>query len=165
MSNESTVNLCTMDISKAFDKLNQHCLLLKLAKRRIPINFLLILELWFTNIFAKVKWGNSVSRFFRLISGIRQGGILSPIFFAIYIDNIVSEIARSNLGCYIKGFFAGVWLYADDVILLSASVSELQSMIDICVRELDNIDLCLNVKNATACVLVGVSMRVVNDCL
>ena len=154
VSNESTVNVCTMDISKAFDKINQHCLLLKLAERRIPINFLLILELWFTNIFIKVKWGNSVSRFFRLISGIRQGGILSPILFAIYVDNVVSEMARSKLGCYIKGFFAGVWLYADDVVLLSASVSELQLMIDICVRELDKIDLCLNVQKCN-CLRIG----------
>ena len=51
------------------------------------------------------------------------------------------------------------------MILLSASVSELQLMIDICVREFDKIDLCLNVKNAISCVLVGGLMYVVHDCL
>ena len=34
VKNESTVNICALDISKAFDKINQHCLLLQLSERR-----------------------------------------------------------------------------------------------------------------------------------
>ena len=66
VKNDSTVNICALDISKAFDKINQHCLLLQLSERRLPVNFLLLFELWFTNIFIKVKWCDSVSRFYRL---------------------------------------------------------------------------------------------------
>jgi hypothetical protein len=154
VKNESTVNICALDISKAFDKINQHCLLLQLSERRLPVEFLLLFELWFTNIFIKVKWCDSVSRFYRLKSGIRQGGILSPIFFAIYVDKIVSKLAQSGLGCYVKGFFSGMWLYADDVVLLSASVSHLQTMIQLCISEFDNLDLCVNVRKSN-CIRIG----------
>ena len=36
----STANLCTIDLSKAFDKVNLHALFIKLMKRRIPIKLL-----------------------------------------------------------------------------------------------------------------------------
>ncbi len=57
---------------------------------------------------------------------MRQGGVLSPLFFAIYVDDVISEINDSNLGCCVRGIHCGIWLYADDIILLSPSVSELQ---------------------------------------
>ena len=89
-----------------------------------------------------------------LRSGIRQGGILSPIFFAIYIDKLVSKLVQSGLGCYVKGFFSGMWLYADDVVLLSASVSQLQTMIRLCISHFDDLDLCVNVRKSN-CIRIG----------
>ena len=154
MSNGSTVNICALDISKAFDKINAHCLLLKLMKRRIPINFIVIFERWFNSIFVKVRWGQSLSSFYRFLSGIRQGGILSPCLFSIYIDDVISQIQDKKLGCFVHGLFCGIWLYADDIVLVSASVTELQCMIDICVSEIQNIDLSINVSKSK-CVRIG----------
>ena len=81
VSNDSTVNICTLDISKAFDKLNIHSLLLKLMKRRLPVNFVVLFQRWLCNVFIKVRWGSCLSKLLRLFSGVRQGGILSPVFF------------------------------------------------------------------------------------
>ena len=36
----NTVNLCALDISKAFDKMNHHGLFIKLMRRRVPVNLL-----------------------------------------------------------------------------------------------------------------------------
>jgi len=44
-----------------------------------------------------------MSRFVGLSCGVRQGGVLSPYFFAIYIDSIVKKVSDSKNGCYIKG--------------------------------------------------------------
>ena len=38
----STVNICALDLSKAFDKVNHHALSIKLMRRHIPVKLLTI---------------------------------------------------------------------------------------------------------------------------
>ncbi len=78
----STVNLCTIDLEKAFDRLNMHALFVKLMDRRCPIFFINIIQSWYSKSFGIVKWGNSFSKKFKLQSGTRQGGGMQsrPIF-------------------------------------------------------------------------------------
>ena len=57
-------------------------------------------------------------------------GVFCPQYSLLYIDKIVYKLLQSGLGCYVKGFFSGMWLYADDVVLLSASVSQLHTIYD-----------------------------------
>jgi len=65
ISRGSTVNLCALDVSKAFDKMNHHGLFVKLMERRIPNALLLLLENWFRIGVTCVKWGNAFSIFMR----------------------------------------------------------------------------------------------------
>ena len=65
---------------------------------------------------------------------VRQGGVLSPVIFAIYIDNLVNRIFVPM----------GILLYEDDVILLSPSVMDLQKMLNICESNLNWLDMWLN---------------------
>jgi len=146
VSNDSTVNVCTLDISKAFDRINRYCLLTKLLDRNMPKNYILLLHDWFCNVFIRVRWESVFSFCVKLESGVRQGGILSPVFFAIYINDVIVELTKSKLGCHVKGVYSGSWLYADDIILLAASLTQLQHMIEICVKLLDDIDLKVNAK-------------------
>ena len=73
----STVNVCLLDLSKAFDKMNHSALFIKLMDRLIPIQVLSILENWFAMCLSCVKWGSVFSRFYELNTGVRQGGVLS----------------------------------------------------------------------------------------
>ena len=81
----STVNLCALDISKAFDRMNHHGLFVKLMQRQIPVNLLVAIENWFDKCYTCVRWFSVQSNFFKLEIGIRQGGDLSPsIFCCVY---------------------------------------------------------------------------------
>ena len=64
VSHGSTVNMCAIDLSKAFDKMNHHGLFIKLMKRMVPVNLLLLLENWFRHGITCVKWGSVLSNFF-----------------------------------------------------------------------------------------------------
>jgi len=52
----STVNICALDLSKAFDKMNHHGLFVKLMQRRVPVKLLCVLEYWFAIGSTCVKW-------------------------------------------------------------------------------------------------------------
>jgi len=78
--NGSTVNICALDLTKAFDKMNNHGLFIKLMKRNIPVQLLAVIEYWFCSGYACFKWICRVSCFFktRMRSSLRR----SP--FAIF---------------------------------------------------------------------------------
>ena len=48
---------------------------------------------------------------------VRQGGVLSPILFGIYIDGLVNLVDKTNIGCKIGAICTGIFLHADDNIV------------------------------------------------
>ena len=101
MSGGSTVNVCLLDLSKAFDKMNHFALYIKLMNRSIPVQLLSVIENWFELCLSCVKWGKATSYFYKLTTGVRQGGVLSPCFFGIFIDDLVKLVNKANSGCRI----------------------------------------------------------------
>ena len=101
----------------------------------------MILRDWYSKCVGVVKWKGAQSSTFNLMAGVRQGGCLSPDLFAILVDALIVSILKSGLGCHIDNMNFGILMYADDLVLVSASVYHFQLMIDICLGELDDLDL------------------------
>jgi len=158
----STVNVGALDLSKAFDKMNHHGLFIKLMERRIPDNLLRFLENWFSLGVTCVKWESFMSDFFVLSSSIRQGGVLSPYLFVVYIDSVIMKVAASNVGCHIKWICINILIYADDILLLAPSISALKELIHVCQNELEWLDMTINVKKSV-CMRIGARCEV--DCV
>ena len=64
-----------------------------------------------------MRWGDSFSESFNVSNGVRQGSVLSPLLFAVYLDELLVELSVSGVGCYWGSLFAGVFAYADDIVL------------------------------------------------
>jgi len=101
----TTINICALDLSKAFDKMNHHGLFISLMQKRLPVNVLCVLENWFSICATYVRWGNLFSLTFIPSCGIQQGGVLSPYLFAIYIDSLVDRIRNCPFGCFVKSVY------------------------------------------------------------
>ena len=128
----SLVYVAALDISKAYDRLNQCLVILKLRKLCVNVDIILMFCYWFQHLCAVVSWEGVVSSDFYVRSGVRQGGVCSPWLFNVYIDELITVLEESGNGCYMRGVFAGCIMYADDVLLVSASVVKLQKMLDLC---------------------------------
>ena len=66
-----------------------------------------------------VKLGGKKSSVFRLTNGTRQGSVLSPVLFSVYLDDLLVELRSLQLGSHIGGLWYGACGYADDLILLA----------------------------------------------
>ena len=75
---------------------------------------------------------NELSDCFNVSNGVKQGGVISPLLFSCYIDNLFSQLQHSGLGCHVGLSYAGAFGYADDIALLAPSLQCLKGMISIC---------------------------------
>ena len=129
---KSDVHVLLLDASKAFDRVNFIKLFEKMLKKGMcPLTVRLLLNMY-TEQKLQVKWNDILSDKFHVTNGVRQGGVLSPLFFSIYIDDLLEKLKRNGIGCHIGHHFAGVFGYADDIILLCPSLAGLMDMIKIC---------------------------------
>lgn len=150
----STVNLCSLDVTKAFDRVNHHVLFLKLMERCLPRNLVILLSKWYSISTAIVRWNMCISKTVKILAGVRQGGVLSPLFFSIFVDDIFAKLKSAGFGCQIRHEFFNAIMYADDLLLLANSLSDLQAMINICVHEFSAIGLSINTTKS-ACMRIG----------
>ena len=99
---------------------------------------------WYDSLFCRVKWGDEFSEWFPITAGVRQGGVLSPDFYCIYVDDLLDLLRKSGKGCYFLYYFAAALFYADDMAILAPSVKGLTTLLEICGNYCVEFDICLN---------------------
>jgi hypothetical protein len=123
------VYVCLIDASKAFDKINRY----KLWK--IMLSFcrpaiLRFLIKYYANSYGFISMKNGTSNKFKTTLGVKQGGCLSPLLFAIYIADVVEIIDNLKIGVRVGGQLVNILLYADDIVLLSETKHGMNEMLN-----------------------------------
>ena len=126
----SDVYACFVDISKAFDSVDHSILMQKLVEYRVPELFVKLIKELYSNQNIKVKYMSKFSEEWHITNGVRQGGVLSGLFFAIYIDSLITNISKMKFGCKLGLFMSNIITYADDIVLLAPSRKGLQNIIN-----------------------------------
>ena len=104
--------------------------------------------------------GSQYSQFYKQLTDIRQGGALSPCMFAIFIDDLAKHVSVTGKGCHFGFICLSIILYAD-IILLTPSVTALQSLLDTCEDKLYYLDMFIH-SSKSKCIRFG--SRYKNTC-
>ena len=88
----------------------------------------------YTNQNLQVRWGSIAGTKFGACNGVKQGTVLSTILFAVYMDNLYSQLRDSGSGCHIGNHHVGSLGYADDTVLMAPSLKGLQAIVDVSVN-------------------------------
>ena len=131
-SQHSPLYMCALDAEKCFDSINHMCLLYKLIDV-LDGNHWLLLHKWYSKLQGVVRWNGHYSYPFNITRGTRQGSLLSPYLFNVFINGLNNELQECNHGISIDDFKLNNVTYADDITLICSSIAGLQSLIDICV--------------------------------
>ena len=148
----SPVYTCFLDTSKAFDRINHWTLFKKLIDCNVPLLIVRILVFWYQMQLVCVKWGKSFSQYFSIANGVRQGGILSPKLFALYMNGLSGALSLCKAGCYIDAQCMNHLMYADDICVMAPSAIALQKLLDVCYEYGITNDLIYNPLNSVCMV-------------
>jgi len=127
-----SVNAVFLDASKAFDGVLNIKLFEKLLQRKVPICFVRLLKHWYKEQTMPIKWSKHFSEPFHVSNGIRQGGVLSPYLFAVYLVDLSNELNNIQAGFYIGEFLLNHLMFADYICVFCRSVRWLQRILDVC---------------------------------
>ena len=132
-SARSPLYICSLDAEKCFDSIWHDGLFYKLINI-LPLSHWLFLYQWYQSMSAIVKWNGCLSEPFKVLRGTKQGSILSPVLFNIFIDELLVSLSESNFGVRIGNNTFNSFAYADDISLISLNATDLQNLIDVCYR-------------------------------
>ena len=89
-----------------------------------------------------------------MANGVKQGVVISPFFYSLYIDPLLDRLRMSGFGCHIKGVDMGALSYADDITIMCPSIGGLNEMLKICHNFAQSNSIIFNNKK-TVCIKSG----------
>ena len=163
VKHQSSVFCTFLDATKAFDRL-RYCKLFKLlVNRQMPAFIIRVLINFYTGNYVRVRWCGVVSEYFLAINGVKQGGVLSPVLFCLYIDGLLTALSKAGVGCFIGENFVGALAYADDIVLLAPSASALRTMLSVCDNYAADYSILFNASKSKCLVILPHNRRFLHD--
>ena len=112
-----------IDLEKAFDRVKRSTLwkVLKEERYNIPPKLIRVIKNLYSQSWSKVRGRDLESNWFEIETGVRQGDVLSPLLFIIFMDSCARDlgVAESSVETL---------MYADDVAVIANSIEEIQSV-------------------------------------
>ncbi len=111
---------CYVDVSKAFDKVWINGMLFKLYYNvKIKGKCWRLIKSWYSDMEEYVFFRGKRSKPYTILQGVRQGGILSPWLFLLFIDDMIRELENLASGIVIQNLSVGSPMFADELTLMS----------------------------------------------
>ena len=130
--------LAFLDIKKAYDRVWRSGLWVKLHEHGVRGKLWRVVRAIYSDVRSAVRTNQDRSQYFTVNVGLRQGCVLSPVLFDVYVNDVVTELRNAGVGIQPANQVLVSLLYADDIALLASSEAELrralQVVLDFCRR-------------------------------
>lgn len=162
-----------IDLAKAYDTINRAALWRVLRVFGVAPKLVALLQDLHTGTFAAVRLDGQLGPAFEVTSGVRQGCVIAPLLFNLYMDFVVQQaLARLPEGCGVQVEFTGRagaaapgagtslrtiihLLYADDMALLARTPEHLAAMLHILDATTQAYGMCINATKTEIMLYVG----------
>ncbi|RNA19836.1 RNA-directed DNA polymerase from mobile element jockey-like [Brachionus plicatilis] len=124
------IDRCSIDASRAFDKVNRNNLWGKMVFKVEPY-ILRTLVNYYSVSKIVIVINDKTTSLIKTTKGVKQGGPLSPSLFSIYVDDLGDDLDQDDNGIKIGQLKINNIFYADDVILIVNSIDELNRLLQI----------------------------------
>ena len=139
------VNMCFIDLEKAFDRVNWRKLMEILKVKRVDWRDRRLIEKLYREQEVTVKVGSTQTEWIRLGRGVRQGCCMSPTLFNMYEEEMINEFIGKE-GSSIGGRRISCVRFADDMVLFEESKGKMQRMIDRLQEKCNEYEMKINVR-------------------
>ncbi len=129
----SPVFVAALDAQKCFDCIWHAGLFHRLKDHMSLVHWRLLFH-WYSKLESQIKWQGTYSEIFKVTRGTRQGSLLSPQLFNIFINELLVQLKAASPGVHIGSTKVNNLVYADDVTVISGTTTGLQQLLDICVK-------------------------------
>ena len=89
-----------------------------------------VIEESYKKISCRMKINGYLSKKWDYKLGLRQGCILSPLLFTLFIEDLISCLQTLNIGIAVADLVVFILMYADDLVLLAEDEKDLQKLLD-----------------------------------
>ena len=128
--NNKTVFAAFVDLKRCFDYIDRDLLLYKLLLNKINGKWYNSVKSIYSSSSSCVRLNDITTDWFRCVTGVRQGDTLSPTLFSVFANDLVAEVNQMDRGIVVGDRKLSMLLYADDIVLIAESETDLQSMLD-----------------------------------
>ena len=122
--------LAFLDIEKAYDRVDRRMLCKVLDEVGVSGKIVRIIRSMYENTRAVFSMGDLETGWVSSKRGVRQGCVLSPLLFGLYVEEMAARVRQTGLGVKVGDDVLSILLYADDVVVLSEHHAELQEMLN-----------------------------------
>jgi hypothetical protein len=134
-----------VDLEKAYDRINRNVLWKVLREYGVNERLIRCVKAMYDGSRACVRWNGSFSEWFGLDAGVRQGCVMSPWLFNIYIDHCMRQARIADVGLKVGIERVCRLLYADDTVLMAESAEDLQRLLTRMEEECEKMGMRINV--------------------
>ena len=120
-----------IDFKKAYDTVSRKLLFTKLSDLGLSTKFLCTLNSIYSHVECCIRLNGKMTEWFDVNTGLKQGCVLSPIMFNIFINNLIDAIKSLDIGVNIDDEKIGILLYADDIVLMAENENDLQVLLNV----------------------------------
>jgi hypothetical protein len=125
---EDRYMLLSIDLSKAFDRVPLHILFNKLSENKITGRLNRAIRSTYTTQSLRIEIGDKKSNEFSLDAGVKQGSVLSPTLFILFVNDLLRELESKKSGPLVDGIPTPAQMFVDDLILMATSQKDMTDL-------------------------------------